>query len=713
MGFWRSSGPGLGLKLMLLGCVLVAGPWYSLTQLAQMEDIWLQGQEQAPLLAAEGISTLLNGRDDLFDDLQLETTETLLVQGLGQPIRVDGLFEDWSRQPGSWRRFDGGGRSDAAVTDGGFRLRIGERNGQLYVAVDVVDDVLVTRGADRLRLDRADHLRLTLQTAAGEASHYALVLPDADVISAFRTDRDWAFAASGLPDSRIQGQYSRTETGYGVEFRLPLATLGAVRLGLAVADVDDVDSGVIRRIVRTLPENQVDGFDLLVLRDPEVFNIIRGLGYAGAHILVVDNQSRIRAETGTTATTRGDPADSGFNWTDWRRLLGMERAQPPTQTRLQSEFVADSVIRAALEGERAVARRLLAGGNEVIMAAHPIVSANDSVLGAVVIQQSIDGILALQRRTVERLALASVLSLFAALMLLLLYAARLAWRIRNLRRETSSSIDPSGRLLASTIRSEVRAGDEIGDLARSIATMLSRLHAHNRFLENMPRTLRHEINNPLNTLSTSLHNLAEEHPSISGSGYMDSARRGLLRIGSIVQNLADAANLEESLRDEEMERMDLGALVQSYVANTRMVHAGLVVEAAVPEQPVWIIGSDFRIEQLLDKLIDNAIDFHRPGTPIRVQVDVERDAVWLTVANRGPLLPEGIGDALFDSMITRRSPNQDDRIHFGLGLYVVRVIAEHHDGRAWAANLVDRSGVAFVVRLPLAQAGEPHLRAVS
>ena len=65
----------------------------------------------------------------------------------------------------------------------------------------------------------------------------------------------------------------------------------------------------------------------------------------------------------------------------------------------------------------------------------------------------------------------------------------------------------------------MNAGDEIGDLARSVSNMLSKLHQHNTFLENMPRTLRHEINNPLNTLSTSLQNLAEENPEVRDSKY--------------------------------------------------------------------------------------------------------------------------------------------------------------------------------------------------
>ena len=60
-------------------------------------------------------------------------------------------------------------------------------------------------------------------------------------------------------------------------------------------------------------------------------------------------------------------------------------------------------------------------------------------------------------------------------------------------------------------------------------------------------------------------------------------------------------------------------------------------------------------------------------------------------------------DALFDSMVSHRSDMSDNKLHFGLGLYVVRVIAEHHNGSVSAHNLEDGSGVAISVRLPLAE----------
>ena len=289
--------------------------------------------------------------------------------------------------------------------------------------------------------------------------------------------------------------------------------------------------------------------------------------------------------------------------------------------------------------------------------------------------------------------------------MLLAFSVRLAWRIRGLRREANAAIDPYGRLRASALQSEVNAGDEIGDLARSIDNMLLRLNQHNTFIENMPRTLRHEINNPLNTLSTSLQNLENESESVRNSKYLESAKRGVLRIGAIVQNLADAANLEESLETEELETLDIEKLIENYVANFQLTHEKHHFIFRGTGGPVYARVSDYRIEQLLDKIIDNAIDFHRPESPIKVQLDTYREHLQISIANRGPALPHGAGESLFESMVSHRG--RQSRLHFGLGLYVVRLIAEYHGGSVHALDLPDSSGVAIMVRLPLSHVGSP------
>ena len=379
------------------------------------------------------------------------------------------------------------------------------------------------------------------------------------------------------------------------------------------------------------------------------------------------------------------------------RLWVQDLTGTPDATAADSEAVPEAAITAALAGEPIATRRLVDDGVEIIVAAHPIVS-KDAVLGAVVVEQDIDHILTFQREALEQVMVVAVSCLLAVFLAMVAFSGRLAWRIRNLRREAARAIDRYGRLRKQSLDAERRAGDEIGDLSRSISTMLTRLHQHNRFLEKMPRTLRHEINNPLNVLATSLESLANRVEE-RDEKYLNSAKRGVLRIGAIVQNLADAANLEESLVADDFEVVDIGKLLGDYVNNFRLSEKRHPIVFRGMAEPVYARVADYRIEQMLDKIVDNAIDFTTPTAPSRcssTRSGTSCASVWRT---GGPTLPETREESLFESMVSHRGPHS--RMHFGLGLYVVRAIAEHHGGTVRALNLVDGSGVAIMVELPL------------
>jgi dedicated sortase system histidine kinase len=691
---------------MLLGLTLLIVPWFSYQQLVEMERLLIQGQSHAQLLTAEGISTLFNGRDDLFNDLPvtIEDFESLYAHPLQNAVRLDGELEDWGDELRD-KMIPFGSEDPAA--DGNFELLLGERGGQLYVYMIINDPEPIYRDPEYLRLDNADHVRLDFIRADGEDGRVNVTFTGEGVTTAFEMGPDWRFASGGNAIPNVLGFLKPVEGGHQLELRLPLALLGSSRyFGISFVDVDDPDTRSIVRTTQTLPTAGKESFNLVVLRSPELLSIIQGLGYSGARILVIDAEKRVRAETGSSLVV--DEATYSDRLGLVRELFEkvrpavhylttFEEWQPPLATTDDPDVAVDAAIGTSLAGDPITLRRSLSEFNEVLMAAHPIVS-RDSVIGTVVVEQNIDDILSFQRSALEQVILLSVLSLFIVFIALVAFAGRLAWRIRNLRREASRAIDDYGRLRTSFLQSEMTAGDEIGDLARSVSNMLSKLHQHNTFLENMPRTLRHEINNPLNTLATSLHNLAEENPDVQNSKYLESAQRGVTRIGAIVQNLADAANLEDSLEAEDLEVVDLNQLLANYVANCSVAHKNCQFIYKGPRRPVLANVSDYRIEQLMDKIIDNAIDFHRSDSPIRVQLDTHRGSLQITVANRGPTLPAKSEGSLFDSMVSHRGPQ--NRLHFGLGLYVVRIIAEHHGGFVRAMNLADGSGVAIMVQLP-------------
>ena len=131
----------------------------------------------------------------------------------------------------------------------------------------------------------------------------SLVFDESDVVTGFAMDNEWRYAATGNADNRVQGVLRRLAGANEIvlEFRIPLSLLGSRQyFGLTFVDVDDVLQRDVVRSTQTLPTKANQNFNLVVLRTPEVRNIVQGLGYSGAKILVIDSLQRVRAEVGAT-----------------------------------------------------------------------------------------------------------------------------------------------------------------------------------------------------------------------------------------------------------------------------------------------------------------------------------------------------------------------------------------------------------------------------
>ena len=667
---------GLSLRtklIILMSMALVVFPWFSYQYLSRMEDFLVESQANAQLLTAEGISNLLNGRTDLFDDLPLspEGYEQLFAHPLEKPVQIDGKDNDWEDILEYQVEFGGfNPQENNPDVSNQFYLVLGEYNDQIFTMLHVNDDKLVFRNRNILRLDMSDHIRIEFTGQEGTTKRYIITMTDPGVTTTYPMS-DWRYAI-GEAENRIQGFMTQTPAGYLVEFRIPRVLLGTTpTFGLNVVDVDDIQTRSIESVTGTLPSDGREAFGLVVLKSPEVLKIVEGLGYSAANIQVIDRQGRIRADVG---------GNDDF--------------------RLRSKAVEPEggVIKEALAGRPAYQRLYSEEESEVIIAAHPIV-AEDEIIGAVILRQNTDEILELRRDSLNSIVNLFVLSIFIFIALILVFSVHLTGRISKLGTEATSSIDIYGRLKTNRLTSETSSGDEIGDLARSFSGMLNRLHQHTRFLENMPRTLRHEINNPLNTLSTSLQNLEAETSEPARTRYLDSAQRAVMRINEIVQNLADAASLEDALEADELEVIDLHSLIENYIANCHISHPDRQFEYWGTRNQILCRVSDLRIEQLLDKLIDNAVDFSETGSTINIDLNTDKDNLSLSITNQGPSVPEDRLVSIFDSMVSIRS--KEARLHIGMGLYVVRVIAEHQGGSVNAINRPDGNGVTVSVKLPL------------
>jgi signal transduction histidine kinase len=105
-----------------------------------------------------------------------------------------------------------------------------------------------------------------------------------------------------------------------------------------------------------------------------------------------------------------------------------------------------------------------------------------------------------------------------------------------------------------------------------------------------------------------------------------------------------------------------------------------------------------RLEQVVENLVDNAAGFSPPGGVVRISV--AKDAGWavLRVSDDGPGIPREHRDRIFDRFFTFR-PNEKKGAHAGLGLSIVKAIAESHGGSV-SASEPPRGGACIEVRLP-------------
>lgn len=445
----------------------------------------------------------------------------------------------------------------------------------------------------------------------------------------------------------------------------------------------------LRRLTGGVTEDEAQARDGAA--DGEIAAILKGLERASSRVWVVSRDYRVLALAGSLK--RPDlPAPSLS-----QRALGWLLA-PPTEefddAIAQDALAAGREIGAALQGAASTRTRNTRDGRAVVVsAAHPI-WVGDEVHGAVVVEETANRIASLRNQALERLLLVTFAAFALVAAVLLWFATRISNRIRRLSDEAEAAIDARGRVTRLVTASE--AADEIGDLSRSFTTVLGRLARYNDYLVALASRLSHELRTPVAVVRSSLENLHAARTADETRTYVARAEEGLGRLSTILSRMTEASRLEQSLSAAERERFDAAAVVRGCVEGYRLAYAPRTFEIEVPAEQVLASGSADLLAQMLDKLVENAVDFAIAGTAIRLLLGTDGR---LRVENQGPPLPDAIRDSLFDSMVSLRGEGTGGAPHLGLGLYIARLIAEFHGGALRAENLSGGGGVAFEAQL--------------
>lgn len=723
---------GIRFKLVFLSSFLLVIPWLGYQYILEMEDYLRRGQEQVVLGTARALATALNERPELFDEgtfsPTLRRSDNLYVYPIYYPLSLDDeSLVDWR----DYQRYElPYGRANTIATQLNpqsefsryyhndeslnFRLLVGEHNRYLYAYMKVVDNQLVYRSPDSLSIHRSDFLQISLVSPENELHRYVISPRGPEFIYAYEIGNDLRDIGALTHEERISGQWYETEDGYVVELRLPLTMLGQ-RLGFAIYDVDDPETRNVTAVVATSDVNRRSEVGNLLRPTPEIDKIVEGMGHTNSRIQVVDRGSRVLLSVGdiqsaTGLTLASEETERGRNryWA-WMEDNVLHPLYYQILTKPSNDFIDDLYVGSTLEGAHLSAaldgesmtqfRTIDPSQTRILEAAYPIF-ADGEVMGAVVVDQNMNGL-----RTFRNQALETLFNTILGVMLLVafglfFFASRISARIRALRNQAENIIDDHGRLKNTIVAS--RNSDEIGDLSRSFYNMVERLGQYTNYLENMSSRLSHELRTPVTVVRSSLENLGMTVHDRESAVYIQRAEDGINRLNLILTNMSEATRLEQMLQTSEKERIDLAKVVAGCVEGYRLAYPDAVIEDDL-QGPVIINGVPEYIAQLMDKLIANAVEFTYYRKPITVFCRAIKGRAVLRVTNYGPYLPEEMKGRLFDSMISVRPQEKQREPHLGMGLHIARLITEFHQGHIRAENIQEFEGVAITLIIPLLQ----------
>lgn len=683
-------------KLLLLSIAVLCIPFAGFSYLRELEQYLRDSLETSLIDAAEAVAGPLHNQELLFPTTGEPADKTLFVHKLDHPVQLDGYTDDWL----SYISWSDTYTSASATPEQGlsFRFIISRHQQYYYALLQVYDDDIVYRHADMPRAIDNDHVRLIFTGPEGILRDYYFSPADAGESSPFemvvRYD-EFGFESREIQYiTNIRGVWRTREDGYQMELVVPVSAVGD-RLGIIVNDVDDAEVREVVAAAGTAGSDTATAPGRILQSSPAIEGMIESyVRFDGRRIWVLDEYAQVLASAGKL--------QKELPTTSMNLLYNL--ILPPVHQRFSDDLSGASRLQGAeindaLSGIPTSRWRTSPDGKATIVSAAVPVRVDGKVKGLVVVEETTTNIQMQQRQAMAALFNNTLFVFLSVTLLLLIFATRLSIRIRRLEQDAHAAIDSHGRVRGTFQISN--ATDEIGDLSRNYASMLDRLKQYNDYLEKMAGRLTHELRTPIAVVQSSLEQLTDIDSADERQHYLDRARTGIARLNALVVRLGEATRLELALQSSAKEETGVTLLLENCLEGYRSAYPDVEFLLRLPSRNLTALLAPDLFVQMLDKLIKNAVDFRTGPGPVELILEIHQTGWALQVINYGPALPEKMEQQLFDSMVSVRTERHRQEPHLGLGLYIVRLIAEYHHGKVSAANLPGGDGVMFTVTFPL------------
>ncbi len=348
-----------------------------------------------------------------------------------------------------------------------------------------------------------------------------------------------------------------------------------------------------------------------------------------------------------------------------------------------------------------------------LLAAEPMQIGKNGPIDAVVLVRRLEYLSSAVRVVKNAFIDAAAVGFAVALLLGLALTTTLLRRLERLR-EAAGELERRG--LEAPIHVDERH-DEIGDLTRAFASVQARLRRQEEARQAFVATASHELRTPLASLDGTLE-LLEDDLQADRLDLQDARERAVRareqsrRLSSLATDLLDLSRLDAEL-PLRSEPVELGELCRAVAAEfeRRALAQQVRIQAGPPAGACWALGDPGALARIARILLDNAIGVAPADSTILIAASRQDDCAQLTVSDRGPGVPPGERERIFERF--QRGSTSGGRSGFGLGLAIGRELATRMGGSlelspdaspapsaSATAPIQDAPGASFTLRLP-------------
>jgi two-component system, sensor histidine kinase len=239
--------------------------------------------------------------------------------------------------------------------------------------------------------------------------------------------------------------------------------------------------------------------------------------------------------------------------------------------------------------------------------------------------------------------------------------------------------------------------------------LLAQAEHANRQQSEFMSMLAHELRTPLQPVAIAngmIGLLGDMHPDLPRlSGVIQRQVRYMARL---VDDLLDIGRIRSGKMTVEPTHTTLAEIVDSALETTRPLfdQRGQSVHVALPPAPVVMMGDVVRLIQAFTNLLVNASKFTQDGGAVTISAELRGTMADVHVADNGAGIEPALQAHIFDLFAQGGTPQDASRNGLGIGLALVRAIAEIHGGAVRVESAGAGQGSCFTVSLPFI-AGPP------